>query len=304
MFSQGLISFSFFFKCYHFIYLQHFFNLWTKIFQTSSGAIKIQELAYPLSWNQNPWEALVSPLSSIIFGQLKCEILFHGHWEDRTHGGSKWKLVFSTLCLWSRLYLLKKLKNIDHCFTVFNTLLAWKYCNKNLNSTSTISIYSPINQNPDLNKYIKAINIHKLANFGKKQFKGLLLRNRQLKSFNDLRTVSPAQISLHTSKFGVLSALSPGKALWVFFVLNGGSTNNLNHNKRENLWILWYIIHYIIGGCSSFPNLLMIWEKDLDMELNEITWLNICDRIHFPFTSNKIKEANFKFIHKLYLTPI
>ena len=49
---------------------------------------------------------------------------------------------------------------------------------------------------------------------------------------------------------------------------------------------------------------MKIWETDLAMKLDENTWQNIIDRIHFPFTSNKIKEANFKFIQKLYLTPI
>ena len=49
---------------------------------------------------------------------------------------------------------------------------------------------------------------------------------------------------------------------------------------------------------------MKIWETDLAMKLDENTWQNIIDRIHFPFTSNKIKEANFKFIQKCYLTPI
>ena len=55
---------------------------------------------------------------------------------------------------------------------------------------------------------------------------------------------------------------------------------------------------------SSFVPLMKIWETDLAMKLDENTWQNIIDRIHFPFTSNKIKEANFKFIQKFYLTPI
>ncbi len=57
------------------------------------------------------------------------------------------------------------------------------------------------------------------------------------------------------------------------------------------------------GGLSSFQTLMKTWEE-LGMSFEENTWLNICERTHFPFTSNKVKEANFKFIHKLYLTPI
>ena len=55
---------------------------------------------------------------------------------------------------------------------------------------------------------------------------------------------------------------------------------------------------------SSFLPLLNIWETDLAIKFDENIWLNICDRIHFPFISNKIKESNYKFIHKLYLTPV
>ena len=55
---------------------------------------------------------------------------------------------------------------------------------------------------------------------------------------------------------------------------------------------------------SSFLPLLKIWETDLVRKFDKNIWLNICNRIHFPFISNKIKEANFKFIHTFYLTPV
>lgn len=54
---------------------------------------------------------------------------------------------------------------------------------------------------------------------------------------------------------------------------------------------------------SCYEPLLNVWEKDVGMESNDM-WLNICNRFHFPFTRNKIKEANFKLIHECYLTPL
>lgn len=39
---------------------------------------------------------------------------------------------------------------------------------------------------------------------------------------------------------------------------------------------------------SSF-HLRKIWERDIGKSFEDNAWLNICNRIHFPFTSNKIK---------------
>ena len=58
------------------------------------------------------------------------------------------------------------------------------------------------------------------------------------------------------------------------------------------------------GSRSSFISVVKTWEKDLGMELDENTWQYIFENTYFPFTSNKIKEANFKFIYRLYLTPV
>lgn len=113
---------------------------------------------------------LVSAISNITFGHLNYETWCHGLWGDRTHCGSRWRPASSIPCLWSLLYVFikhfNKIKNID------NTLLAWK-----LGITTSISIYSPIHQNPDLYKHITSIDICKWLNLGIKQFKDLFNKN-------------------------------------------------------------------------------------------------------------------------------
>lgn len=42
---------------------------------------------------------------------------------------------------------------------------------------------------------------------------------------------------------------------------------------------------------SSFRLLKTIWERDLSRTFEDDVWVNICHRIHFPFTSIKIKET-------------
>ncbi len=97
---------------------------------------------------------------------------------------------FNPLSLDSLIFIkhFNGMQNMDQCFTVLNTLLAWKDCIKKLCITACISIYSPIHQNPDLNKYLTSINIPKRTNLGIKQFKDLFHKNMQLNSFIDLRT--------------------------------------------------------------------------------------------------------------------
>lgn len=97
---------------------------------------------------------------------------------------------FEPLPLISLLFInhFEKIKNMDKCFSVFNTLQTWRDCRKKSGITSCTSIYSPIFQNPDLNIQITMVNIGQWINSGVIQFKDLLNLNMQLKSFIDLRS--------------------------------------------------------------------------------------------------------------------
>lgn len=47
-----------------------------------------------------------------------------------------------------------------------------------------------------------------------------------------------------------------------------------------------------------------MWENDLGMEFDEEVLLEICNKIHYPFTSVNIKETNQKVFFTFYFTPI
>ena len=76
---------------------------------------------------------------------------------------------------------------MDKCFTVVNTLLAWRDCTKTVHVNSGISIFSPILNNPDLSKYLLSIDINKWTKSGIKQLKHLFHKDITMKSVNDLR---------------------------------------------------------------------------------------------------------------------
>ena len=69
-----------------------------------------------------------------------------------------------------------KIKDISDCFTIVNTLRAWKDSSKKLGITNYTSTFSPMYRNPDLDKVLASINIQKWAQLGIKQFKDLFHR--------------------------------------------------------------------------------------------------------------------------------
>ena len=213
---------------------------------------------------------------------------------------------FEPLPLISLLFInhFEKMKNMDKCFSVFNTLKTWRDCRKKSGIMSCTSVYSPIFQNPDLHTQITMVNTGQWTSSGVTQFKDLLNSNMQLKSFIDLRS----EYNIPNKQFfKYLQIRSTTHSLIKERKLRLGLSeveDNLLSSKTIKGKISTFYNILSREGQSSFLLLKNIWEKELGRNLEDNAWLNICERIHFPFTSNKIKEANFKFIHKYYLTPI
>ena len=55
---------------------------------------------------------------------------------------------------------------------------------------------------------------------------------------------------------------------------------------------------------SSFYPLKKIWEKDLNVVIDQETWTTICAKVNLSSLSPRILEHNYKFIFKTYLTPV
>ena len=197
-----------------------------------------------------------------------------------------------------------KIRNINNCFTIVHTLRTWKDCSKKLGITNWTSINSPIYCNPDLDKHLVAVNIQNWSQLGINQFKDLFQTNMQLKSFMELKTeynIPNTDFFKYLQMRNIIQSLRRENKLRLelYEIEELLITSTTIKGKISEVYdILSKECH------SSFLPLLEIWETDLAIKFDENIWLNICDRIHFPFTSNKIKETNFKFIHKFYLTPV
>lgn len=46
------------------------------------------------------------------------------------------------------------------------------------------------------------------------------------------------------------------------------------------------------------------WQKDLNMGLSDQQWDKICKNIFLGMSCNKIIEQNYKFMHRVYITPL
>ena len=55
---------------------------------------------------------------------------------------------------------------------------------------------------------------------------------------------------------------------------------------------------------SSLTSLKKVWQKDLDCDLDDDQWDSMCPNVFIPLSCNKIIEQNYKFMHRMYLTPL
>lgn len=55
---------------------------------------------------------------------------------------------------------------------------------------------------------------------------------------------------------------------------------------------------------SSLTPLRNIWQKDMGRAFDEDQWNTICQNVFSSLSCNKITEQNYKFMHRMYLTPL
>jgi len=55
---------------------------------------------------------------------------------------------------------------------------------------------------------------------------------------------------------------------------------------------------------SSLTPLRNIWQKDMGCAFDEDQWDTICQNVFSSLSCNKIIEQNYKFMHRMYLTPL
>lgn len=55
---------------------------------------------------------------------------------------------------------------------------------------------------------------------------------------------------------------------------------------------------------SSLKPLRNSWQRDLNIQFNDQQWETICKHVFLGMSCNKIIEQNYKFIYRVYLTPL
>lgn len=55
---------------------------------------------------------------------------------------------------------------------------------------------------------------------------------------------------------------------------------------------------------SSLMPLKIIWQKDLEQDIDDELWSTMCLNVFVSLSCNKIIEQNYKFMHRMYLTPV
>ncbi len=55
---------------------------------------------------------------------------------------------------------------------------------------------------------------------------------------------------------------------------------------------------------SALTSLKSVWQKDICCNLDDDQWDVVFKCVFFSFSSNKIIEQNYKFIQRIYLTPV
>lgn len=182
----------------------------------------------------------------------------------------------------------EKIKKIDRWFTVAHSLQTWKKCRKKIGIPSAISVYSPIFSNPDL-KSITFLNTREWIHSGISQLKDVLNADLKVRSFIELKL----QFDLQDTQFfkylqlrSVINVLLKEKQLR--YDLTELEDFLISSDTSKGKISLFYNL-MTKEGLSSFELLKRIWENDMGESFDENVWLNICNNIHFPFTSNKVK---------------
>lgn len=197
----------------------------------------------------------------------------------------------------------KDICDANRSFLTYNTMLAWSDCKRYLGIIARCSLLSPLLFNPDLPREISN-NFRNWHSLGIIIFADLFKNNGTMKSFNELRT-----------QYNI-----PGKDFFKYLQIRNCVTSYVRERKltlhpseveellcsdistKGKISAFYRIL--IKQGESSFDALRGMWGRELGANFDGDTWAEICETVNFPDTSTKIKELNYKFIHKFYITPV
>lgn len=198
---------------------------------------------------------------------------------------------------------IKVLHQITKTYVVYNTLRAWQDTNKFCGNFGKISRLSPLSLNPDLPSSIGGSLFAEWRSNGIYQLQQLF-DGDMLKSFAVLMSeyeIPKRDFYKYLQIRHLINTLKGEKCLSL------GLTNleeilvkstSLKGKISEIYSTL--LDHY----SSSLTPLRNIWQKDMGCAFDDDQWDTICQNVFSSLSCNKIIEQNYKFMHRMYLTPL
>lgn len=192
--------------------------------------------------------------------------------------------------------------DVKHNPLIYNSIKVWRDIAKHFGIHGK-SLLAPITQNPD---FPPGNNSSVFMSWRDKHiiFLGHLFKDNILRSFQDL------QDTFHIARsnfFGYLQIRH-----FLLSLPNFPPTISLSHNpenfllNRKDLKGFISGFYYLLLSCSTYelPNISKKWEGDLGTEFIEDDWQEAIAAIRSAATSNRLRETQYKILHRLHITPV
>lgn len=220
-----------------------------------------------------------------------------------------WTDIEGELCFPSSIITLpfinniKAIKSVSRTYVIRNTLQAWKDVKRFCGLLTTISILAPISSNPDLPPSIGKSLFTKWKDHGIHKFQNVLEKGT-LKSFADLRSefeISNKDFYKYLQLRHYIATLeNTGQMSLTLSDIEEIMVNSTTLKGKISV-IYWALLDY---NSSSLMSLRTVWQRDLEQDLDDELWTKICCNVFVSLSCNKVIEQNYKFMHRMYLTPV
>ncbi|XDV28526.1 hypothetical protein PO909_031812 [Leuciscus waleckii] len=186
---------------------------------------------------------------------------------------------------------------------IYSSIRIWHDISKYLGRRNVKSLLSPITQNPDFPAGVSSSMFLSWRDMGIHIF-GNLFKDSTLLSFKQLQETF--NIPKHHF-FGYLQIRHFVSSQSPSFLANISYSEVesllLKCKNRKHLVAKFYSL---LGSAVMYhlPDISHKWEKDLNNEYIEDDWLATIRLIRSTFTCNRLRETQYKILHRLHITPI
>ncbi|XDV45285.1 hypothetical protein PO909_013405 [Leuciscus waleckii] len=186
---------------------------------------------------------------------------------------------------------------------IYSSIRIWHDISKYLGRRNVKSLLSPITQNPDFPAGVSSPMFLSWRDMGIHIF-GNLFKDSTLLSFQQLQETF--NIPKHHF-FGYLQIRHFVSSQSPSFLANTSYSEVesllLKCKNRKHLVAKFYSL---LGSAVMYhlPDISHKWEKDLNNEYIEDDWLATIRLIRSTFTCNRLRETQYKILHRLHITPV